>query len=970
MYIKNIKMQGFKSFADKTEIDFSKGISAIVGPNGSGKSNVVDAILWVLGEQSVKTLRGDGAMSEVIFSGSKSRDEQKKASVAILFDNTDKRLNTELNEIEIKRVIYSTGENEYYINNVKVRLKDITDLLIDVTSKFNIISQGNISALVENKSSERRTLFESAAGVLKYKKRKEESLRKLDATKENLTRVNLIIKELETTIEPLEKQKEDALKYLSIKENLEKIEIALIASDITNYKTKHDTLVKQNEENQTKIDSKEVSKADTLERLKLDNTKLQEDIETSNNELITINTELAKLTSEKQITLERSKYSLDKKTVDQNLLSLKELSLNYEKNVKVLEEELNTLKEDLKVIVSDYNSKSDEELKSKINVTNLTNDINKLKSDILDLQNKIKIEKANLENNAFMPKSVSSVLNNPILSGIHNTISGVIDINESHYIAIQTALGASSNFIIVDNLSSAKKAINFLKDGRLGRATFFPIDVIKSRKLPQEVEYTISNNKGYIGIASDLVSYDKKYQNIIENQLGNVIVVDTIDDLENMAKNTDYKYRIVTLEGEVLFPGGSIAGGINKNSNDKALLNKLTKSLEEKESLLNDKEVLFKEENTKNEMLVSSCESLNKDITEKRHIIELKEASLKEEQKHLDDANNEIKGLKDINNNEVDKALDKLLKDISNKEKDKEILEGKIKDLQSKKFDLASKIEDEENRLRKQNSEYNQILSDIQKNEVEIGKFEVKIENLLNTLSEEYNMTYENAKDNYELSIEESLARSSVNKYKSELKGLTNINLGSINEYDRLKKRYDFLDKQRTDLEGSSSELLKMIDEMDEIMKEKFKKTFDKVATEFSKVFRVMFKGGNGLLKLEDADDLLNTGINILAVPPGKKLNSTAALSGGEKALTAICLIFAILNVNPVPFIILDEAEAPLDEENVNMFGEYLSNIKEDNQFILITHKKKMMEYADVLYGITMQEKGVSKLVSVKLEDN
>lgn len=969
MYIKSVKMQGFKSFADKLEMDLSGGISAIVGPNGSGKSNVVDAILWVLGEQSVKSLRGDSSMSDVIFSGSKTRDPQKKASVAILFDNSDHALNTDFNEVEVKRVIYSTGENEYFINNARVRLKDITDLLIDVTSKFNIVTQGNINGLVENKSSERRILFESAAGVLKYKKRKEESIKKLEGTKENLTRVNLIIKELLTTLKPLEKQKEDAEKYIKIKKDLENVEISLIASDITSYTNKYDKLKLENEEFQKNLDSMSKSSGAKLEKLKLEAIKLDEKINDINNNLYSLNNEIADLNSQKLLTIERTKYNLDKKTINTNLLSLKEEKLEIERKIDVLSKEMDIHKKELKDFVSEYNAKSDEEIKTKVIISNLNNELNKINSEIYTLQNKINIEISNLENNAFMPKSVSSVINNPRLEGIHDTIGNVIKINESHIVAINTALATSSNFIIVDDMNSAKNAINYLKENKLGRATFFPIDTIKSRRISKDIEYTLASLPGFIGVASDLVSFNDKYTNIIENQLGNVLVVDTIDDLFSISKVVDYKYKMVSLDGEITYPGGSIAGGTNKEVHDKNLLNKLQNELKKKKTEQDKANSSIKSEETKYQIITDDNSQLNKKITELRLVLDNEESILNNHKTSLNEVISSINSLKDLENNELDNSLNKLLDNLNNKIKEKELKETELKHLNSKKFDLNDKIRDEEKNIQELNSNYNKLQSKFQNNQIEIGKYEVKIDNLLNTLSEEYNITYEYANDNYELEIDINIAREMVSKLKSELKGLNNVNIGSISEYERLKKRYDFLEKQKNDLEISSNELMGIINEMDDIMKEKFKTTFDSISHEFTRIFRIMFKGGNGLLKLVDEEDLLNTGINIMAVPPGKKLNSTASLSGGEKALTAICLIFAILSVKPAPFIVLDEVEAALDEENVNMFGEYLSNIKDKSQFILITHKKKMMEYADVLYGVTMQESGVSKLVSVKLED-
>ncbi|NMA50309.1 MAG: AAA family ATPase [Mollicutes bacterium] len=967
MYIKNIKIQGFKSFADKIELDFSEKICAIVGPNGSGKSNIVDAILWVLGEQSVKSLRGGNEMSDVIFNGSKTRDKLKKASVAILFDNSDKKLDSEFNEVEVKRIIYSTGENEYYINNARVRLKDVTNMLMDITSKFNIISQGKVAALVENKSSERRELFEAAAGVGKYKKRKEESLKKLDGTKENLTRINLIIKELDMNLSPLEKDKENARKYLDIKKELDSIDVALIAHDINKYKKEFDVLKQNNDHMSIEIKDLNITHPLGLESKKLEMIKIDEKIGELNHKIVDVTEVLSNLQSDKQINIERSKLSVDESKIDDNLLNLNEEKLTIEKDISIEEDKLNNNQEHLLKLTSYYNKITDDELKRKIKLTSLNNEINNLNRAIFEIQNKINIEKNNIENNLYLPKPVKSILNNPRLLGIHGTIKDVITSNEAHNIAINASLGAAANFIIVDDMLKAKKAIEYLKEQKLGRATFFPLDTIKSKKFSYEIISMIEKYQGFIGIASDLVSYNKKYQNIIENQLGNVIVVDSTDDLINISKLTEYKYKIVSLDGEITYPGGSITGGIINNT-FKSDLNSLNKELEiktnQKKLLEEDLQKYTKEYDNISEKLTD----YKKKIAEYRITIDLNNKNIETLKDKLNKYINNIDGLKSIKTNSIHKKIDKLTKDIIEKEKEKEILENNLKETQNQKFDLHEQITTLEKEISNQNTVYRKLENSINQNEIEIGKLEIKIDNLITNLSEDYNLTYEYAFSNYNLEVDEEIARSKVSNLKSKLKQIGEVNIGSIDEYDRIRKRYDFLTHQKEDLEVSLEELNNVILEMDEIMKEKFKKSFDKISSEFSKVFRVMFKGGNGILKLSDENDLLNTGIDVFAVPPGKKLNSIISLSGGEKSLTAICLIFAILNVNPAPFIVLDEAEAALDEENVHMFGEYLSKIKNDSQFILITHKKKMMEYADILYGITMEESGVSKLVSVKLE--
>lgn len=674
MYLKSIRAQGFKSFADKLDLEINPGITGIVGPNGSGKSNIVDAVRWVLGEQSVRSLRGQNNMTDCIFSGSESREAQKRAMVALVFDNSDHYLHSDFKEVEIKRIVYSTGENEYYINNSRVRLKDITDMFIDSgagANAFNIISQGNVTDIVNSKSSDRRVIFESAAGVLKYKKRKEESLKKLERTEENLMRIKLVIDELSKTVLPLKEQSVVAKKYLDIKGELESIDVALIAKDITDLNLEYSKVSEEVKALKEKLITLKDNVGDTrLEKLRLRNIELEEVVNKKKEELLKITEDISNLNGEKKLTLERKKYEASKEVIDDNLIKLKESELNVNKNITVLEREIL----DIEASVNDQREKS-EEVKNKLLVikvkkstsSNALMEANKAK---FLLENKIEILENNILSAEAAPVSVRNILNNPRIHGVHNTI----------------------------------------------------------------------------------------------------------------------------------------------------------------------------------------------------------------------------------------------------------------------------------------------------------GKLEVKLDNLLEELNNSYNLTYESACGNYNLEMDADIAREHVKNLKKELASLGNVNVGAIDEYERISKRYEFLNSQKYDLESASGELKDIIREMDDIMIDKFKNSFDSISKEFSKIFKMMFKGGKGELSLSNPDDLLNTGIDILAIPPGKKINSPLSLSGGEKALTAICLLFAMLEVKPSPFVILDEAEAALDEVNVDMFGKYLSEEKSRSQFIVITHKKRMMEYADSLYGITMQESGVSKIVSAKLE--
>lgn len=975
MYLKIIRAQGFKSFADKLDLEINPGITGIVGPNGSGKSNIVDAVRWVLGEQSVRSLRGQNNMTDCIFSGSESREAQKRAMVALVFDNSDHYLHSDFKEVEIKRIVYSTGENEYYINNSRVRLKDITDMFIDSgagANAFNIISQGNVTDIVNSKSSDRRVIFESAAGVLKYKKRKEESLKKLERTEENLMRIKLVIDELSKTVLPLKEQSVVAKKYLDIKGELESIDVALIAKDITDLNLEYSKVSEEVKALKEKLITLKDNVGDTrLEKLRLRNIELEEVVNKKKEELLKITEDISNLNGEKKLTLERKKYEASKEVIDDNLIKLKESELNVNKNITVLEREIL----DIEASVNDQREKS-EEVKNKLLVikvkkstsSNALMEANKAK---FLLENKIEILENNILSAEAAPVSVRNILNNPRIHGVHNTIGKLLDIPEKYVIATDIALGASSNYLVVDDDNVALSAIDFLKERKLGRATFYPLNVIKSKYVSSDIINDIRNINGYIGVLSDLVRYDKKYKNIVENRLGQVIVVDNERTLNIIGKLINYKYVVVSLDGEILHVGGSITGGTSKKNsmlNEKNELNKLKNDLqkldikikeltEEVNNLSEDTLELEERENVLNKYIVL----LNEELFNKRTNL----SRLNEEHKSI---LSELDGINDLKSNKLDEHLVNLMESINNLVKSKEIIEKDIKVISKEKIEVNDEINILDKKLRDNNSSYNLVNNELKNKEVVSGKLEVKLDNLLEELNNSYNLTYESACGNYNLEMDADIAREHVKNFKKELASLGNVNVGAIDEYERISKRYEFLNSQKYDLESASGELKDIIREMDDIMIDKFKNSFDSISKEFSKIFKMMFKGGKGELSLSNPDDLLNTGIDILAIPPGKKINSPLSLSGGEKALTAICLLFAMLEVKPSPFVILDEAEAALDEVNVDMFGKYLSEEKSRSQFIVITHKKRMMEYADSLYGITMQESGVSKIVSAKLE--
>ena len=978
MYLKEISATGFKSFADKLKITLDNKTTCIVGPNGSGKSNIVDAVRWVLGEQSVKALRGDIGMTDVIFSGSKSRNALNVASVSLTFDNNDNYLNIPYNEVCIKRRVYRTGENEYFLNGDKCRLKDITDLFLDSgvgRDSFNIISQGEVQRILSNSANDRRMIFEEAAGVLKYKKRKEEAIKKLDRTHNNLDRVNDIINELAQQVEPLKEQSKKALEYLDVKEKLENIEVALIAHDIeeSNY------LYEKNKEQIDKLNSKLLninlksnnSDTDILNK-KNELNNLDKQSSELSNKLLDLTKKEEQINSDKKMLQERSKYNASDVKVHDNISNLKEEELKLKNEIYALNKELNNNNEidDIKETIS----KEELNLNNKRNKNNKDiNDINLKKRTLIETTHQIEVLTSYIESGAALNSSVKSILNNPRLSGIHQVLGNILEVDDKYIKALEIAIAASKQFIIVDNEISAKGAIEYLRNNKLGRATFFPLNVIKPKGIDPTILETIENDPGFIDVFSNVVKYDKKYYNIISNQLGNVIVVDNIDSANRIGKKINNRYKIVTLEGDVVHVGGSMSGGsvkFNKSIiSEKRDLELLKRKEVELKQIIQEIEQDIDKNSKEITLLEQKIFNLRQQLISKEELKNNKQSRINELSTRLNDVEKELSNLNHVVDFSLSSEEEKLMNLYYETVREKETLIKEIKDTNKLRENLNSKIEELETVNKLNNSELFNTNKELKELEITNNRLEVKLDNYLNILNEEYELTYEKAKANYILELEVDEARKQVLEYRSIIKRLGMVNIASIEEYKRVNERYEFLTSQKEDLLNAEDTLLEIIEEMDSVMKEEFITTFEKIKNEFKKVFKELFKGGNADLKLTDPDNILETGIDIVASPPGKKLTSISLLSGGEKTLTAISLIFAILNVRPIPFCLFDEVEAALDEANVDRFGQYLDHYKDKTQFLIITHKNKTMEYADTLYGITMQESGVSKLVSVKLDN-
>ena len=977
MYLKQIKAYGFKSFADKINIELCPNINGIVGPNGSGKSNVVDAVRWVLGEQSMKSLRGDNSL-DIIFSGSKSRKPLNSATVSLIFDNSDRTVPIDFNEVSIKRTVYRSGENEYFINNERCRLKDIIELLTDSggsKESFNIISQGKIDEIILAKPLDRRVMFEEAAGVLKYKRRKEEAIRKLERTNLNLNRINDIILELETNLNPLKKQSEEATIYLETKDKLKEVEVALMAKDIEslNYEYK-ESKNKIDELNDEIIKLSGNSSNYDVDILKEKNKlkSIEDKLNIKQSEYITKTKELEKIDADIRVFKERNKYVTVEDDITNKLFNLKEEELKQNSLINNINNEIDLIDKKIEVINTDIESNLEKYNTFKSNKNDINNKLISNNRELVNLKYKIEYLENNINNNSSIPNSIKNILSNPKFTGIHNVIGKLIEVEDEYSIAISTALGGASSYLVVDNTNIAKELVNYLKENKLGRATFFPLNVITGRSIPDDVRAIINGIDGVVDTADKLVTYNKIYENIITNQLGNIIITDNIDTANIVSEKINKRYRIVTLDGQVVNVGGSITGGSAISNNiikEKYELEKFKKEYFTIESKNKELSVELQELDNKINELETKIYNYRLENSNNNENKNSKLNLLEELKEKHNDIVKEINDLKDISNNSVSTKEKSLLDEYYGIKDNIDVIEKEISSLKIDKEKCESDIFELEETNKKSNSIISKMEKEVNNLEIKINRIDVKLDNLLLNLNEEYNITFEYAKENFEIDMEEEVARNLVSELKGKLKQIGEVNIASIEEYKRVSERYNFLNNQINDLKNAEDTLLEIINEMDGIMIEKFSTTFEEIRKEFKIVFKELFKGGNAELVLTDPNNMLETGIDIKAEPPGKHLQNITLLSGGEKTFTAISLLFAILNVRPVPFCLLDEVEAALDDANVESFGNYLYKYKDETQFILITHKKKTMEFADVLYGITMQESGVSKLVSVKLED-
>lgn len=1178
MQLKKIILKGFKSFPEKTTLEFNEGVTAIVGPNGSGKSNIIEAIRWVMGEQSAKTLRGD-RMNDVIFSGTNERKPLNIAEVELILDNSDDYLDIDFEEVSVLRRISRTGDSTYMINQQECRLRDIVDLFMDSglgKESFSIISQGKVEAIFNSKPEDRRGIFEEAAGVYKYKVRKQDAEKKLNQTQENLDRVQDILYELESQLEPLKKQADIARSFLNQKEKLTDLDIGVTVRQIqslavkieedTNKKTQVDKDLKEvailveNLEQKQKTQNEKLVKIEeirekTNEKL-IDIVREKERTEAAlnlfdekarhrevfigekktsikqlNERINNLNKELEQITSEyedkdvelkeinkkikaledkraylegdKEVQMDelRSHYiellqqqtSLrnEKKYLEQELIRsekekqktsnlVSELEENIEKQSDIFDkkqENYEKINEELLVLLNKYKTKEQLLSESRQNlhtqnerVHNTVNELERAKAKQSSLQEM-------QENYAGYYAGVRAVMQQKDkLKGIIGTVAELVEIPSKYIQAIDTVLGSSGQFVVVEDEKSARDAINYLKQTKRGRATFLPLTTIKARSLSNQVKNQVTQISGFIGIASELVTNDSTVQNIIDNLLGQTIIANSLESANEIARLIQFRNRVVSLEGDVINAGGSMTGGGRQNNtspifsqkNELDSLNKFIlengkvieqlvsnrNQLEEKniklEQEVEEIRVLGEEKRLEEQQLKSEVNNLSEQLVrlerelkatsfemkESKHVHDSYTKKIKEtenslelitekvnesnermqlltsEQENIDEEKEKISleislinekrnDIREIlvtirtNRQHLEEQISQIREQISNlkldiqsfdeeievesKEELELLLEEYVEEqskLQGKQLEIRQNFEEENQKKEDLTDQLNQqtgrtkyLSEEKSKIDIRLSRNDVRMDHYLEYLVDEYKIGYEEARllEHPEIELEE--AKKQVKLLKKGIEELGPVNLSSIDEYKSVDERFSFLTKQQNDLIEAKANLYNTMDEMDAIVERQFKETFDQIQKEFAIVFPKMFGGGYAELVLNEPNNLLETGIEIIAQPPGKRLTRLSLLSGGERALTAISLLFAIIHVNPIPFCILDEAEAALDDANVVRFGRYLENFEDDTQFIVITHRKGTMEHSNQLYGVTMQERGISKIVSVSLSE-
>ncbi len=965
MFLKRIEMQGFKSFADHITINFEDPITGIVGPNGCGKSNISDAIRWVLGEQSVKSLRGE-KMTDIIFAGTEERKAMNMAEVTLVFDNSSHMLNSDLDEIELTRRIYSNDQDaEYLINRKNVRYKDILDLIMDTgmgKNSLSMISQGNVMSFAEAKPYDRREILEDAAGVSKYKKRKIESLNKLERTKENLDRTYDILSELERQVAPLKRQAMKAEIYREKKNRLEQIEVAVLVNDIRNLNLQKSELEKSlfdletaQAMHETTIQVHENSNFENKNRLK----EYDKEINSIQERLMMVMNEIQTLEARKIEIDEKRKYAIEMGSSEEKIREMESYiaDAKYEYDDRL--DRLNKLRSEIDLLNTNLENTAMDLSEASMKKEETSNILNRMNNRMEVLKNVI----SDPFSSANQTGVKAIMTNKNSFYGVMGVIGQEIRPDEGYEEAIATALAGSVYHIVTKDEEAARKAISFLKKNRSGRATFLPLTVCKPHTVRYEDEIVCNNTKGYLGTAYDFCSCSEEYEAVKESLLGNVLVTDNLENANNLSYLLNYGYKIVTLEGEVVHKGGSMTGG--KVKNEVSLItaqSELNRIESDMVSYKAENELALKKYNS----LLAQKESFDSQITEKRIAIAQLEQIVDSKRAKYEKLRADYENIVPVKGQET--ITDSVIAKLSENYAKKDELSTSLKLRRDDRMKLSAEIDRKDQQIRLTRRQLDETRNGISNLNTNKAVMDTKLENDLNRLASEYQMTFEYASENYDMSIDDT-AKEEVMMLRRDIQELGNINMAAPEEFTEVNERYEFLKKNYDDLIASRDKILSAIDEMDEIMKKQFSETFDAINAELPNVFGKLFGGGKARLVLEDPDDILNTGIDIDVQPPGKAVKSIRLFSGGEKSLIAISVLFTILKVRPEPLIVFDEVESALDVANVERFAKYVKEFADKSQFIVITHRPGTMEQCDSLFGVTMQKRGISQMLKVKLVD-
>ncbi len=967
MRLIKVVAHGFKSFADKTILNFDGGVVGIVGPNGSGKSNINDAIKWVLGEQSSKSLRGD-SMEDIIFAGSKTVSAMNFAEVTLTFDNSEGRVSLPHKTISItRRLTRGKGGNQYFINGEIARLKDIKEIAMETgmsKSSLAIISQGTISDIAQATPEERRAIFEEAAGISKYKSRKKDAIRKLDNTTEALEKVQTVVNELDRQLKPLKKQAEKAKLYLEKTAKLKDVEVGLIVEDVTYFREQLEEL---NEKLSDVIDTKE-----DLET-RISNSEKDVEQKTSyklnlENEVLKLNTKfhevsesIRDLEMKDSITSQRRQMIIDG-----------EVSSSKAAKTEAMKEQL----EELAAKLTQYNkwiSNAEEDVKSKkADTSEKELIIAKLKSKkeldatkLFKIKTKIDILEDHKNNKTNLFQGTKTIVQNKdTFPGVKGIVADSIEVPEDYTIAIETVLQNALQHIVVNNSKTAVECINFLKRNKGGRATFIPLESIQPKLVREDHRLVLNTQKGFIGIASDLVESKAQYNILKKFLLGNIIIADSIENATQISKLLQQRYMVVTKSGDVIRVGGVIAGGQSGKTKDLLGIDKQIEKLRIAKPLI-EKEV---------ESITAKIYSLSNIISEDRAIIGelyIEVAKTKEKESNVKDQYSYLKDKYEVATNKKFKAT-----------KTEEVLQGSIENFEAEKSQLTATLKAKREKIMTINNELTQvtltktelektlreIMKDSSENMTKKNQAEFYVNTATKRLAEEYSMTIDAAAEEFTLKMEREEAREFVSDMRREISELGHVNLDSIESFEEVNSRFTKLKSSEEELFSAQQTILSAINEMDKIIITKLDTTVKSTREEFQKVFETMFGGGSAEIKYTNPENLLETGIDVIAQPPGKSVRNLKLFSGGEKAIIAISLLFAILKSKPLPLCILDEVEAALDEANVLRYAQFLQSLKQSTQFIVVTHRIGTMENVDHLFGATMQNRGVTSFFSVKLD--